>query len=396
MKAKKRKSLRKVAPLKGAHSSNLSGTFDSEEEIPKENDFLELVNSALIDKPRKVFESKPTSSESNPFKTKMLLDEVIQRCRPIMATDTMAIVDGLIYKMSAPYRHMKFWRSSRHAFKELVRANALDIVDQLRLISEKIAAANFQYELTEATLRYLGAMLVARVQRLCRTCKLTVIAASHCIAHIELGHLIATNMLLLSVLSDVYSESMTRLKILLDCYDVFTPLISDSKFGFSRSLRELTFVKEALKERCSMGAPLSDAKRILSKALTISEMDFVNELASETQRKMLMEIGEFGIPVERKLDDSIKGKDENEEVPTNSLRVASEKDSSVEQNGLLKKKKKLKRKMEDVKESFQTSAKKKKLRRGLQEEDESEMGTLKQKKKRKKKSFSENLILKTC
>lgn len=34
----------------------------------------------------------------------MVLDEVIQRCRPIMATGTMAIVDGLIYKMSAPYR----------------------------------------------------------------------------------------------------------------------------------------------------------------------------------------------------------------------------------------------------------------------------------------------------
>lgn len=45
-------------------------------------------------------------------------------------------------------------------------------------------------------------------------------------------------------------------------------------------------MKEALKERYSMGAPLSDAKSILTKALTISEMDFVNELPSDAQRKM--------------------------------------------------------------------------------------------------------------
>lgn len=42
----------------------------------------------------------------------------------------------------------------------------------------------------------------------------------------------AANVLLLSVLSDVYSESITQLKILVDCYDVFSPLISDSKFGY--------------------------------------------------------------------------------------------------------------------------------------------------------------------
>lgn len=71
MKAKKKKSLRKAIPSKGAHSSNLNGVFDSKEKIPRENDFLELVNGVLIDKPRKVFESKPTSSESNPFKTKV-------------------------------------------------------------------------------------------------------------------------------------------------------------------------------------------------------------------------------------------------------------------------------------------------------------------------------------
>uniref|UniRef100_A0A0M3I0R4 UBN2 domain-containing protein n=1 Tax=Ascaris lumbricoides TaxID=6252 RepID=A0A0M3I0R4_ASCLU len=178
----------------------------------------------------------------------------------------------------------------------------------------------------------------------------------------------AANVLLLSVLSDVYSESITQLKILVDCYDVFSPLISDSKFGrFSRSLRELRSVKEALKERYSMGAPLSDAKRILTKALTISEMDFVNELPSDAQRKMWMEIEELGMPVERKLEDPMRGKDQNVNVSTNSLRVASEEDNSVEKNGVLKKKKKLKRKIKDVKDNTQASGKKKKLKRKLQE-----------------------------
>lgn len=79
-----------------------------------------------------------------------------------------------------------------------------------------------------------------------------------------------------------------------------------------------------------------------------------------------MEIEELGMPVERKLEDSMRGKDQNVNVSTNSLRVASEEDNSVEKNGVLKKKKKLKRKIKDVKDNTQASGKKKKLKRKLQ------------------------------
>ncbi|VDM46854.1 unnamed protein product [Toxocara canis] len=387
-KKKRKKSLNKHLALEADISSSTAAT-----DIPSEDlhgdDLLAFIDGVLTERPMKWFEINP-ASRSDPLKTKMIFDNVIERCRPTLTTQTMAIADGLIYKMSAAYRHMKFWKSSRHAFKEFARANMLDFMGPLKSISEKIAAASFEYDISSQTMRYLTALLVARVERLCRASKLAALAASHCVAYVALGHLVSSNILLLSVLSDIYKESVTQVKALLECYDSMRSLVLDSRFP--QSVRELDAVKETLKEKRPVGGALSDIRRVVTDALSMNDVDLVNAFISDSERKNME--NDFGTPVERTFENSLM-ETSTETIPVALRDVSEVKENEEKDTELGRKKKKRRRKIEGVESEMQTS-RKNKLKRKANEveneiqtskENEEKDGELRRKKKKMKRKF---------
>ncbi|MCP9260693.1 BMA-SPTL-1, isoform c [Dirofilaria immitis] len=150
---------------------------------------------------------RPLICELLKYLLQMIIDKLIDLYPGSVAPQSVPILDALIYKMSAPYRHAKFWRFTRRVSKELNKLNALNLKKYLKNIAKDMVKSEMRYSLNVCAKRYIAAMLICRAIRNCRLRRLCEQAASHCLQHIQTGHLLQSNLLLLALNADVYDST---------------------------------------------------------------------------------------------------------------------------------------------------------------------------------------------
>lgn len=136
------------------------------------------------------FERDSKNFDAKIISEKMTIDKLIGQYPNSIAPKCIAILDALVYKMSAPFRHAKFWRYTRRVLKELKKLNALKLVTYLKNVSKDMQKSEMRYGLNLYSKRYVAAMLISRAIRGCRLRALCEQAALQCLQHIQTGHLI--------------------------------------------------------------------------------------------------------------------------------------------------------------------------------------------------------------
>ncbi|KAL3993895.1 hypothetical protein ACH3XW_19495 [Acanthocheilonema viteae] len=186
---------------------------------------------AMVDKycsqPVHNFESNNRKFDATVIKEKVIIDKLIDLYPSSVAPQSVAILDALIYKMSAPYRHAKFWRFTRRVSKELNKLNALKLNKYLKNISKDMLKSEMRYSLNICAKRYITTMLIRRAVHSCRLRKLCEQAASHCLQHIQTGHLLQSNLLLLALNADIYHALKKNMAKIVECYDCLQSLLTD-------------------------------------------------------------------------------------------------------------------------------------------------------------------------
>uniref|UniRef100_A0A915Q0E2 Serine palmitoyltransferase 1 n=1 Tax=Setaria digitata TaxID=48799 RepID=A0A915Q0E2_9BILA len=205
-------------------------------ECLEEEELLKSVDKYCWQPVHNAFETNPKKFNAMVINEKVIIEKLIDLYPCSVAPQSVAIFDGLIYKMSAPYRHAKFWRFTRHVSKELNKLNALKLKRYLKNIVKDMLKSEMRYGLNVSAKRYIEAVLICRAVRSCRLRKLCEQAASHCLQHIQTGHLLESNLLLLALNADVYHGLKKNMAKVVECYIRLQPLLTDSSLHTRRLL----------------------------------------------------------------------------------------------------------------------------------------------------------------
>uniref|UniRef100_A0A158Q7R6 Serine palmitoyltransferase 1 n=1 Tax=Elaeophora elaphi TaxID=1147741 RepID=A0A158Q7R6_9BILA len=194
----------------------------------EEEALLAVVDKYCSQPVHNAFESNNRRFDATVISEKMIIDKLVDLYPSSVAPQSVAILDALIYKMSAPYRHAKFWRFTRRVSKELNKLNALKLNQYLKNISKDMLKSEMHYSLNICAKRYIAAMLIHRAVRSRRLRRLCEQAASHCLQHIQTGHLLQSNLLLLALNADIYHALKKNMAKIVECYDCLQPFLTDS------------------------------------------------------------------------------------------------------------------------------------------------------------------------
>uniref|UniRef100_A0A1I8EM85 Serine palmitoyltransferase 1 n=2 Tax=Wuchereria bancrofti TaxID=6293 RepID=A0A1I8EM85_WUCBA len=196
----------------------------------EEEALLAMVDKYCSEPVHNPFASDMRKFDATVINEKMIIDKLIDIYPNSVAPQSVAILDALVYKMSAPYRHAKFWRFTRRVLKELNKLNALKLNKYLKNISKDMLKSEMHYSLNVCAKRYIAAVLISRAIRSCRLRNLCEQAASHCLQHIQTGHLLQSNLLLLALNADVYDALKKNMAKIVECYDCLQPFLTDLKY----------------------------------------------------------------------------------------------------------------------------------------------------------------------
>ncbi|KAM3716342.1 Death domain-associated protein [Dirofilaria immitis] len=194
----------------------------------EDESLLSMVDEYCSQPVHNPFEIGNKKFDAEVIKEKMIIDKLIDLYPGSVAPQSVPILDALIYKMSAPYRHAKFWRFTRRVSKELNKLNALNLKKYLKNIAKDMVKSEMRYSLNVCAKRYIAAMLICRAIRNCRLRRLCEQAASHCLQHIQTGHLLQSNLLLLALNADVYDSTKKNMAKIVECYNCLQPFLIDS------------------------------------------------------------------------------------------------------------------------------------------------------------------------
>lgn len=203
--------------------------------------FLAFVDSRMKKKPLRWFDLAACGLNMITLQKKAVANFFVDGRIVKVASKSVSIFKALIYKMSAPYRHMMFWRACRRVFKDLLKINDSEAITSLSRISA--GATDPTHFLSDFSINFLAAFLISRAISLCRLRPLCVGAASHCIEQLKLRHFTTSNLLLIGLLADVYNEIRKHIRVAVEGYDLVVPLLSDERYP--KSLANFEEIKKA-------------------------------------------------------------------------------------------------------------------------------------------------------
>uniref|UniRef100_A0A1I7W3T5 DUF4477 domain-containing protein n=1 Tax=Loa loa TaxID=7209 RepID=A0A1I7W3T5_LOALO len=244
---------------------------------------LAMVDKYCSEPVHNPFESDSKKFDATIINEKAIIDKLIGLYPSSVAPQSVAILDALIYKMSAPYRHAKFWRFTRRVSKELNKLNALKLNKYLKKISKDMLKSEMHYSLSVCAKRYIAAMLICRAVRSCRLRKLCEQAASHCLQHIQTGHLLQSNLLLLALNADIYDALKKNLDGIVKCYNCLQPLLTDSSLLHVGKL--LVMANSTFQNSTFLISSLNSF-RLIAEICGIEESEYIDLLTSTGTQKM--------------------------------------------------------------------------------------------------------------
>ncbi|VDP17944.1 unnamed protein product [Onchocerca flexuosa] len=196
----------------------------------EEEALLSVVDKYCSQPVHNPFEADNKKFDATVINEKLVIDKLIDLYPNSVAPQSVAILDALIYKMSAPYRHAKFWRFTRRVSKELNKLNALKLNKYLKNIAKDMLKSEMHYSLNVCAKRYIVSVLICRAIRSYRLRKLCEQAALHCLQHIQTGHLLQSNLLLLALNADVYDAVKKNMAKIMECYNCLQSFFADSRY----------------------------------------------------------------------------------------------------------------------------------------------------------------------
>lgn len=252
-----------------------------------DDEFLGFLDICLAEKPLRWFDPNQSELTLVTLQKKKVVMFLAEKSFGKLASKCASIFDSLIYKMSAPYRHMMFWRLTRRVFKELAKLNECEIVASLSRISANSGVSG--YFLSDACIRYLAAFFVSRAVRISRLRKLCVQAASQCTAQLQLGYFVTSALLITGLLAEVYDEATKHIGFLASGYDVVAPLLSDHRFP--KTLTSIEEIKASGSLSTSDPDLKGDAFHVFSDTLRLSDEDLIPLLSNRNSGKDQVEMG---------------------------------------------------------------------------------------------------------
>ncbi|VDM96955.1 unnamed protein product [Thelazia callipaeda] len=174
---------------------------------------------------------------------KAVIDRLIDCYPGRVAPMSVDVFDALIYKMSGPYRHAKFWRFTRRVAKELMKLNALEFVKYLQKISEDMLKSEMLYRLNIHAKQYIASVIICRAVRICRLRILCEQAATNCLLQIKTGHLLQPSLLFLALIAEVNGTLKENMMKITKCYGYLYPILEGSSFLNIKKLLEMTNVE---------------------------------------------------------------------------------------------------------------------------------------------------------
>ncbi|VDK77936.1 unnamed protein product [Litomosoides sigmodontis] len=240
-------------------------------------ELLALVDKYCSQSPHNAFQSDKKKFDATVINEKMMVDKLIDLYPGAVSPQSVAILDALIYKMSAPYRHAKFWRSTRRVSKELNRLNALKLDKYLKNISKDMLKSEMRYSLNICAKRYIAAMLIRRAVLSCRLRRFCEQAASHCLQHMQTGHLLQSNLLLLALNADVHHALKKNMAKTVECYGFLQSFLTDSSL---LHVKELLVAAKNEFESTTFLISSQDSFRSIARICGIEESEYADLLAS--------------------------------------------------------------------------------------------------------------------
>uniref|UniRef100_A0A914UUW2 Nucleolus and neural progenitor protein-like N-terminal domain-containing protein n=1 Tax=Plectus sambesii TaxID=2011161 RepID=A0A914UUW2_9BILA len=201
---------------------DIAETFDQSSSEPKS--VLELVDERLRVQPPFV-RQKYQSSEHRRLDLSGLRT-VLTRYTATAADDDVAkreryILRKMRYKMAGPFSHHKFWQAARSISSELEKFVAERPTHSLRQFANGIeilsddslncpSMEHFAFALCKLI---RGAILLAKTMEMCSLC------ARQTVGQLKWGHLVSTNLILLTTAATVFRSAGSKLTFLSTLYD---------------------------------------------------------------------------------------------------------------------------------------------------------------------------------